>query len=75
MEKISSSTSVDPTSTSLDLEKEEGIAMIVPSLLEHYSTFNTNTTSISTIAQHYSYYDGKGPIGLSMQSEKKHPKP
>ena len=36
MEKISSSTSVGPTSTSLELEKEEGIAMIVPSLLEHY---------------------------------------
>ena len=35
MEKISSSTSVDPTSTSLELEKEDGIAMIVPSLLEH----------------------------------------
>ena len=71
MEKISSSTSVDPTSTSLELEKkEEGIAMIVPSLLEHYSTFITNTTSISTIAHHYSYYYGKGPIGLSMQSGK-----
>ena len=36
VEKISSSTSVDPTSTSLKLEKEEGIAMIAPSLLEHY---------------------------------------
>ena len=56
MEKISSSTSVDPTSTSLELEKkEEGISMIVPSLLEHYSTFITNTTSISPIAQHYSF--------------------